>query len=95
MSSGASKIAQEELRRCLSKGFVRLPTTEEESTLLQTGQVFPSFVSGTAGKSRLVIDYKRANACLEPRTFRMDHLYDLAPERRHGDHLVKADLTYG
>lgn len=63
--------------------------------LFRTGQIYPSFVANTTWKLRLVIDYKRANDCLASRTFRMDQLYDVAPELLRGDHLFKADLTNG
>lgn len=95
MSSTAAAFASQEVARWLALGFVRRPTAAERALLLKTGQIYPSFVADTAGKNRLVIDYKRANACLEPRTFRMDQLYDLSPELLRNDNLFKADLTDG
>ena len=95
LSAEDAAFASSEIARWLALGFVRRPTADEHALLLRTGQIYPSFVANTAGKSRLVIDYKRANACLAPRTFRMDQLSDLSPELIRGDHLFKADLTDG
>jgi hypothetical protein len=46
----------------------------------------------TAGKQRLVVDYKRANWYIEAQSFRMDLLSDLAAVLTPGDHLVKAKI---
>lgn len=61
--------------------------------MLRAGRFFSSFVANTAGKKRLLINYKAENECLECRTFWMDRLLDLSPELRKGDSLFKADIS--
>lgn len=78
MGREGADFVQVEVERWLRKGFVRQATTAEARELTRAGQVFPSFVTQSAGKSRLVVDYKRANECMEARTFRMDQISDLA-----------------
>lgn len=69
---------------------MREATTAERKDLHRRGQIFPSFVAETGGRCRLVIDYKRANECLERRTFRMDQLADLALELEKGGQSVQS-----
>lgn len=73
-------------------GFARPATPSEVRHLTRAGKIFPSFVTKTAGRDRLVVDYKRANECLEARTFRMDQISDLASVLQKGDCLFKADI---
>lgn len=93
MTKMEAEFASQEVDRWIKKGSVRYATKAEERKLRRIEWIYPSFVAETAGRQRLVTDYQSANECLEPRTFRMDQLADLAPELRHGDHLFKADLT--
>ena len=54
-----------------------------------------SFVTWSAGKPRIVIDYREVNEALEVRKFRMDQLGDLANVLSPKDSLFKADLKDG
>jgi hypothetical protein len=56
------------------------------------GRVSPAFVTKTASRPRLVVDYTVLNECLEERTFREDQLSDLAPTLHRDDCLFKADI---
>lgn len=55
------------------------------------GGVFPAFVANTAGKLGHVGDYKRANPCLEDRSW-LDQLSDLAAVQQPEDELFKEDV---
>jgi Reverse transcriptase (RNA-dependent DNA polymerase) len=86
------KFARKEVTRWVNRGFARRATPAESQALRRRGALFPAFVTVSAGKQRLVVDYKRANRCMEPRSFRMDQLSDLAAVLKPRDHLVKADI---
>ena len=75
------------------QGFVRQASPEQQTILLKRGQVSPAFVTSTAKKLRLVVDYSHINKHLEERTFRMDQLGDLASVLRPQDCLFKADIS--
>jgi hypothetical protein len=61
------------------------------SAINRSGRVSPAFVTATAAKQRLVTDNTVVNEYMEKRTFRMDHLSDLAPVLRRDDCMFKAD----
>lgn len=46
----------------------------------------------SAGKPRLVVDYRVPNKHLSPRRFKCESLYDLAPQLRPGDSLISWDI---
>lgn len=46
----------------------------------------------SAGKPRLVVDYRVPNKHLSPRRFKYESLYDLAPQLRPGDSLISWDI---
>jgi ribonuclease HI len=81
-----------EVRRWMTAGFCRVANAADLIELRQRGHVSPAFVTSTAQKLRLVIDYTVVNECIEARTFRMDQLSDLAPTLRREDCLFKADI---
>jgi Reverse transcriptase (RNA-dependent DNA polymerase) len=85
-------FARGEVRRWLTAGYCRLATAADLKEIRRAGRVSPAFVTTTASKPRLVIDYTVVNECLEERTFRMDQLADLAPSLRRDDCMFKADI---
>ena len=87
------RFATEEAQRWLELGYARRATAQERKRVLRLGGVSPGFVTSSAGKPRLVIDYSAVNECLEEQTFRMDQLGDLAAVLGPGDVLFKADIS--
>jgi hypothetical protein len=85
-------FAREEVVRWVDRGFAHRAAPAEFQALRRRGALFPAFVTVFAGKRLLVVDYKWANRCMEPRSFRMDQLSGLAAVLTPGDHLVKADI---
>lgn len=86
-------FAIEEAQRWLELGYCRRATAQKRKKVLRLGNVSPGFVTSSAGKLWLVIDYSAVNECLEERTFRMDQLGDLAAFFGPGDALFKADIS--
>jgi hypothetical protein len=82
-----------EVQRWMTAGFCRRASAADLVEIERSGRVSPAFVTTTASKPRLVIDYSVVNECLEERTFRMDQLSDLAPALRRDDCLFKADIS--
>jgi hypothetical protein len=85
-------FACDEVRRWMMAGFCRRASASDLLEISRRGRVSPAFVTTTASKPRLVIDYTVVNECMEERTFRMDQLSDLAPSLRRDDCLFKADI---
>jgi hypothetical protein len=52
----------------------------------------PAFVTASARKPRLVVDYYKVNECLDDLSFRMDRLGDLAQLLRPVYRLTNADI---
>jgi hypothetical protein len=73
-------------------GFCRRASDTYISIIYRRGRVYPAFVTTTAAKQRIVIDYTVVNECMEKLTFRMDQLSDLAPVLLHEDCMFKADI---
>lgn len=46
------------------------------------------FVTRSAGKPRLVVDYRHPDAFMERRHFRYETLWEVAPELSPGDQLI-------
>lgn len=86
------QFAQVEISRWLARGFVRLVTRAEARAARRSGHILSTFMTTSAGKFRLVIDYRQANDCMARRPFRMDQLSDLAAVPRPEDNLFKADV---
>lgn len=87
------EFARKEVARWLRMGYVRRATDSQKNFLLRRGRVSPAFVSTTARKPRLVVDYSKVNDSREERTFRMDQLGDLAAVLVPKDSLFKADIS--
>lgn len=85
-------FALQKIERCMSFGFARRATRHEDVQLRKRGCIFPTFAAETAGKKRLVVDYKPANNCIEDRTFRIDQIRDLASALHPNELLFKADV---
>jgi Reverse transcriptase (RNA-dependent DNA polymerase) len=81
-----------EVKRWMTAGFCRRASAADLLAIRRSGRVSPAFVTTTAAKPRLVIDYTVVNECMETRTFRMDQLSDLAPTLRREDCMFKADI---
>lgn len=88
-----ARFAEKEVRRWVRLEYTLQATPGQSARLLRRGLVSPGFVTDTAMKLRLVIDYSKVNQCLEERTFRMDQLGDLAAALRPRDALFKADVS--
>lgn len=85
-------FSRREVRRWIEAGYCRRASEADLRALCRTGSVSPAFVTVSAMKSRLVIDYSLVNECLDERSFRMDQLADLSPSLRPNDCLFKADI---
>lgn len=95
LSPGDRSFSKMEIDRWLASRFIRRANGQEVKTILRHGCVSPAFVTSSAGKRRIVVDYKKVNEHLEERTFRMDQLADIAPTLRRDDCLFKADIKDG
>lgn len=84
-----------EVTRWMEKGFMPCPIQEEKRETPRNGQVFLFFAAVMSVRQRLMMDYKRADKFLNPRTFPMDHLADLAPAMWRGVHMFITYLTDG
>lgn len=76
---------EKEIARGLSRGFYRELTPTEAKT---SHCVVAAFVTHSAGKQRLVIDYRIPNRHLAKRKFKYESLFDLAPQLRRGDAML-------
>jgi hypothetical protein len=85
-------FAFDEVRRWMAAGFCRQVSAADLVEIRLRGRVFPAFVTSTASKLHLVLDYIVVNECMEERSFRMDQLSDLIPTLRRDDCLFKADI---
>jgi hypothetical protein len=85
-------FSQREVRRWIEAGYCREASGADLRALRRAGSVSPAFVTVSAKKSRLVIDYSLVNECLDERSFRKDQLADLSPSLRPDDCLFKADI---
>jgi hypothetical protein len=81
-----------EVKRWMTAGFCRRASDADLIAIRQRGRVSSAFVTTTAAKPRLVIDYTVVNECMETRNFRMDQLSDLAPTLLREDCMFKADI---
>lgn len=79
-----------EITRGLARGFYRELTDEEAN---KAHCIVGAFVTHSAGKQRLVIDYRVPNQYLEERKFKYESLYDLAPQLRPGDAMLSWDIS--
>lgn len=62
---------------------------------MRHGCISPGFVTTSAGKWRIVVDYKKVIEHLEDRSFKMEQLTDIAPSLRREDCFLKADVKDG
>lgn len=62
----AVAFVEDQVARWLVKGFVRRAMPLESQTLIRAWNAYPSFVTESAAKLRLVIEFQRVIACLEP-----------------------------
>jgi ribonuclease HI len=85
-------FARCEVGRWVSAGYCREANGADMRALRRVGSISPAFVTTSAMKSRLVIDYSLVNECLDDRSFRMEQLADLSPSLRPDDCLFKADI---
>jgi hypothetical protein len=85
-------FARGEVLRWIAAGYCREASDADLRAMRHAGSVSPAFVTTSASKYRLVIDYSLVNECLDERSFRMDQLADLSPSLRPNDCLFKADI---
>lgn len=76
--------------RGLLRGFYRELTAEEAA---QAHCIVGAFVVTSAGKQRMLIDYRHPNAYLADRRSKYESLFDLAPQLRPGDALLSWDTS--
>eukprot|EP00168_Porphyra_purpurea_P002129 TRINITY_DN124_c0_g1_i1.p2 TRINITY_DN124_c0_g1~~TRINITY_DN124_c0_g1_i1.p2 ORF type:complete len:773 (-),score=79.36 TRINITY_DN124_c0_g1_i1:1080-3191(-) len=84
------EFLRKELTRGLLRGFYR-ELTEGEAE--QAHCVVGAFVVRSAGKLRMVVDYRLPNRHLAERRFKYETLFDLAPQLRPGDSLLSWDIA--
>jgi hypothetical protein len=85
-------FARGEMRRWIAAGYCREVSVANLRAMRHEGSVSPAFVTTSASKYRLVIDYSLVNECLDERSFRMDQLADLSPSLCPNDCLFKDDI---
>jgi hypothetical protein len=78
-------FARCEVGRWVSAGYCREANGADMRALRRAGSISPAFVTTSAMKLRLVIDYSLVNECLDDRSFRMEQLADLSPSLRPDD----------
>jgi len=78
-----------EPERGLANGFYRELSRGEAA---RAHGVVGAFVTWSAGKPRMVIDYRHPNKYLSERKFKYESLYDLAPQLHPGDALLSWDI---
>eukprot|EP00170_Pyropia_yezoensis_P004458 contig_18241_g4471 len=76
--------------RWLTAGYLR-EVTEAEAA--EAHCVVGAFVTHDAGKPRLMVDYRHPNGYMEPRCFKYETLWDLAPGLAPDDHLISWDVA--
>jgi len=81
--------AKAELARWLAAGYLKELTPEEAADVRC---VVGAFVTHSAGKPCLVVDYRHPNAFMERRRFKYETLWKLAPGLRSCDHMVSWDV---
>ena len=84
-----AEFLEAELARGLEQGFYRELSEDE---VKKAHCVVGAFVVHSAGKARMVIDYRLPNRHLEERKFKYESLYDLAPQLRPGDAMLSWDI---
>lgn len=89
LSAADTEWAKGELVRWLAAGYLK-ELTAEQAARMQC--VVGAFVTYSAGKPRLVVDYRHPNAHMERRRFRYETLWELAPELSPGDHMISWDI---
>lgn len=77
--------AEQELQRLLAAGYLGELSPEEAAA---AHCVVGAFVTHSAGKSRLVEDYRHPNAHMERRRFKYETLAELAPGLRSEDQMI-------
>lgn len=82
--------AEGELERWLRAGYLRELNAEEAAA---AHCVMGGFVTHSAGKPRLVIDYRHVNAFMEKRRFKYETLWELAPSLSPDDNLISWDIA--
>lgn len=78
-----------ELERGLAGGFYWELSPAEAAT---AHCILGVFVTWSAGKPRMVIDYRLPKAHLAERKFKYESLYDLAPQLPPGDSMLSWDI---
>lgn len=90
LSDSDNKWATEELERWFSAGYLReLSPTEAAAAHCVVG----AFVTHSAGKPRVVVDYRHPNSYMERRRFKYETLWELAPGLTQGDQLISWDIA--
>ena len=90
LNKADAKWAEAELERWLAAGYLR-EMTEEEATGVHC--LMGGFVTHSAGKPRLVVDYRHPNAYMERRRFKYETLWELAPGLGPDDELISWDIA--
>lgn len=75
--------------------FCRRASAGDLEAIRKEGEVSHAFVTVSVGKQRLVVEYYKANDCLEERKFRMEQLVEAAPLLRRKGLLFKVDIKDG
>jgi hypothetical protein len=86
------EFTRREVHRWIEAGYCREARGAYLRALRRAGSISPAFVTVSARKSRLVIDYSLVDECLDERSFRIDQLADLSTSLRQDDCLFKADI---
>jgi len=90
LSAPDAAWAEGELARWLAAGYLREVDSVEAARM---HCVVGAFVTRSAGKPRLVVDYRHPNAHIEQRRFKYETLWELAPGPSAGDHLISWDVA--
>lgn len=90
MAPADKEYLEKEIARGLLCGFYRELTAEEAA---QAHCIVGAFVVTSAGKQRMVIDYRLPNSYLKDRRFKYESLFSLAPQLRPGDALLSWDIS--
>jgi hypothetical protein len=86
------EFSRREVRPWIEAVYCREASGADLRALRRAGSISPAFVTVSAMKSRLVINYSLVHECLDERSFRMDQLADLSPSLRQFYCLFKADI---
>jgi hypothetical protein len=90
--SGRPGVRMGEVRRWMMAGFCRRASDSDIPAIHRSGRVSPAFITTTAAKQILFIDYTMVKECMEKSTFRMGQLSDLAPILRRDECMFEADI---